>query len=146
MIASSSLDGTIMIWDASLSSFGKQIKELNGHKGLIKGVAWDPRGQYLASQSEDKSVIFWRTSDWKIEGTLKQPFQGTAGSSFFHRLSWSPDGEHIIATNALNSKHHIAPVIKRGSWETQFDYVGHLGPIVVSVIFFFPLPRKYNFF
>eukprot|EP01091_Cochliopodium_minus_P005178 TRINITY_DN15141_c0_g1_i1.p1 TRINITY_DN15141_c0_g1~~TRINITY_DN15141_c0_g1_i1.p1 ORF type:complete len:373 (-),score=93.26 TRINITY_DN15141_c0_g1_i1:21-1139(-) len=132
MIASSSLDGTIMIWDTSVSSFGKLIRELNGHNGLIKGISWDPRHQFLASQSEDKSVIFWRISDWKIEGTLKHPFQGTAGTSFFHRLSWSPDGEQIVATNGLNSKHHIAPVINRGSWDVKCDYVGHLSPIVVA--------------
>ena len=143
MIASSSLDGAIMIWDASPSNFGKQIKELNGHSGLIKGVAWDPRGQYIASQSDDKSVIFWRVSDWKIDGCSKEPFKGAAGTSFFHRLSWSPSGEHIIATNGLNSKHHIAPVLKRSSWEVQCDYVGHLGPIVVSVIFF--LLKNLNF-
>lgn len=40
----------------------------------MKGVAWDPIGKYVASQSDDKSVIIWRTSDWKIEKRITAPF------------------------------------------------------------------------
>ena len=29
------------------------------------GVTWDPVGVYLATASDDKSVIIWRTNDWQ---------------------------------------------------------------------------------
>ena len=33
---------------------------LEGHESYVKGVAWDPVGKYLASQSDDRSVHVWR--------------------------------------------------------------------------------------
>ena len=36
---------------------------LTGHEGMVKGVAWDPRGKYLASQG-DRELIVWRAEDW----------------------------------------------------------------------------------
>ena len=29
------------------------------HRSFVKGLAWDPLGAYLASQSDDKSVSIW---------------------------------------------------------------------------------------
>ena len=45
------------------------------HNGLVKGVVFDPVGIYFASQSDDKSVRVWRTSDWKLESKIEHPFQ-----------------------------------------------------------------------
>ena len=39
---------------------------LRGHSSLVKGVTWDPIGSFIASQSDDKTVIIWRTSDWSL--------------------------------------------------------------------------------
>ena len=50
------------------------LKKLKGHTGLVKGVSFDPIGKYLASQSEDKSLRIWRTSDWKEEKAITEPF------------------------------------------------------------------------
>jgi hypothetical protein len=33
---------------------GKSILHLKDHKAFVQGVAWDPRGQFLASQSCDR--------------------------------------------------------------------------------------------
>lgn len=48
---------------------------LEGHSSYVKGVSWDPIGSYLASQSDDKSVIVWRCSDWTIIQRITAPFQ-----------------------------------------------------------------------
>lgn len=47
---------------------------LRGHHGLVKGVAWDPVGRYIASQGDDRSLLVWRTTDWGQETAVTKPF------------------------------------------------------------------------
>jgi len=42
---------------------------------MVKGVAWDPIGKYLASQSDDRTVRIWRTYNWKAETVVSEPFK-----------------------------------------------------------------------
>ena len=63
ILASGSLDNTIHIWDMRN---GICTAVLRGHSSLVKGVTWDPIGSFIASQSDDKTVIIWRTSDWSL--------------------------------------------------------------------------------
>ena len=37
----------------------KQVLRLEGHTGEVKGVAWSPSGEKLASASSDKTVTVW---------------------------------------------------------------------------------------
>ena len=55
---------------------------LQGHSGLVKGVAWDPIGKYLASQSDDRTVRVWRTYDWKAETVVSEPFKEVLTSTY----------------------------------------------------------------
>ena len=50
-------------------------------------------GKYLASQSADKTLRVWRTSDWVEEASVSQPFEECGGTTHVLRLDWSPDGE-----------------------------------------------------
>ena len=47
------MDNLIIIWDPAK---GHKVQALEGHTSFVKGVAWDPIGKYLASQSDDKTV------------------------------------------------------------------------------------------
>ena len=47
-LASCSIDNTIIIWNAL--KFPDIIHRINAHAGMVKGVAWDPVGNYFASQ------------------------------------------------------------------------------------------------
>ena len=60
-LVSSSLDGTVRLWDTrSLQSQG----ELKGHTHWVTSVAFSPDGKWLASGSQDCAVFLWtRTSD-----------------------------------------------------------------------------------
>lgn len=44
-LASCSVDNTIIIWNAE--KFPEMVYVLNGHTGLVKGVAWDPVSTHL---------------------------------------------------------------------------------------------------
>ncbi|KAF9239303.1 hypothetical protein BU15DRAFT_62059 [Melanogaster broomeanus] len=97
----------------------KPLKRLPGHESDVTDIAWAPEDRYLASvgldsnvivwcgytlgevmatQLDDKSLKIWRTTDWSLEAKIRKPFEDSPGSTFFHRLSWSPDGAHITAS------------------------------------------------
>lgn len=65
---------------------------------------------------------------------MTKPFEDSPGSTFFRRLSWSPDGAHITASNATNNKGFvfIAAVIARNSWASDISLVGHENTIEVA--------------
>ncbi|KAH7919190.1 histone transcription regulator 1 [Leucogyrophana mollusca] len=130
-LASVGLDSQIIIWCGYTL---ERIRKLDQHQGFVKGVCWDPVGEFLATQSDDKSVKIWRTIDWELEAEIRKPFEDSPGSTFFRRLSWSPDGAHITASNATNNKGmvFIAAVITRGTWTSEISLVGHENTVEVA--------------
>ena len=82
-LASVGLDNMVIIWCGHTL---EPLRKLDQHQGFVKGVCWDPVGEYLATQSDDKSVMAWRTTDWELEASVTKPFQHSPGSTFFRRL------------------------------------------------------------
>ncbi|KZV96855.1 WD40 repeat-like protein [Exidia glandulosa HHB12029] len=122
-LASVGLDNMVFIWCGVTL---ERLHRLEGHQGFVKGVCWDPVGEYLATQSDDRTVKVWRTTDWSEVRTISKPFVDSPGSTWFRRLSWSPDGAHITASNAMNAGAvFIATVISRDSWQSDISLVGH---------------------
>jgi WD40 repeat protein len=90
MLATASIDNTAAVWavppDAGLAGFGggmsrpwQMLASLTQHTGYVKGVAFDPVGKFLATQSDDRSVILWHTEDWtpvkQVEPRSPLPFK-----------------------------------------------------------------------
>ncbi|KAG6828889.1 hypothetical protein H0H87_000477 [Tephrocybe sp. NHM501043] len=130
-LASVGLDSQVLIWCGYTL---ERLKKIDQHQGFVKGVCWDPVGEFLATQSDDRSVKIWRTMDWSLEAEVTKPFEDSPGSTFFRRLSWSPDGAHITASNATNNNGlvFIAAVITRNSWTSEISLVGHENTIEVA--------------
>ncbi|KAI9496376.1 WD40-repeat-containing domain protein [Zychaea mexicana] len=128
-LASCGVDGVVVVWNGSDFS---QVTKIDQNGGFVKGVTWDPVGKYLACQSDDKMLKIWRTSDWGLEQEIKAPFINAPGTTLFRRLSWSPNGSHIVASNAVNGVHCIAAVVSREDWATDVSLVGHQLPIEVA--------------
>ncbi|KAG9311673.1 WD40-repeat-containing domain protein [Chiua virens] len=130
-LASVGLDSKVIIWCGYTL---ERIRKLDQHNGFVKGVCFDPVGEFMATQSDDKTVKIWRTTDWGLEAEVTKPFEDSPGSTFFRRLSWSPDGAHITASNATNNRGFvfIAAVITRGLWTSEISLVGHENTVEVA--------------
>ncbi|KAF8882180.1 WD40-repeat-containing domain protein [Gymnopilus junonius] len=130
-LASVGLDSAVIIWCGFTL---ERLHKLDQHQGFVKGVCWDPVGEFLATQSDDRTVKIWRTTDWSLEAEVSKPFEDSPGSTFFRRLSWSPDGAHITASNATNNKGYvfIAAVITRNTWTSEISLVGHENTVEVA--------------
>lgn len=66
----------------------ERLRKLDQHQGFVKGVCWDPVGEFLATQSDDRTVKIWKTTDWSLEAEVTKPFEDSPGSTFFRRLRY----------------------------------------------------------
>lgn len=118
-----SVDNNVIIWDMHNTPLIVAI--LKGHSGLVKGITWDPVGKFVASQSDDRSVKIWKTSDWTCQSTITEPFEDCGGTTHVLRLSWSPDGLYLVSAHAMNGGGPTAQIIEREGWKCDKDFVGH---------------------
>ena len=76
LLASCSIDNTVIIWDVDKERI---VKSLVGHRGIVKGLAWDPLGKFIVSQGDapkkSGDAIIWRTSDFQSEKKIVEPFK-----------------------------------------------------------------------
>lgn len=92
VIATSSEDATVKIWDYETGDFERTLK---GHTNAVQDVAFDPSGRYAASCSADMSVKLWDTQDeYKCVKTLQGHDHNVSGVAFIsaqHLVSCSRD-------------------------------------------------------
>ena len=134
-LASCSLDSQapICVWKLGGPTLLMQPFRVLGqkeHTSLVKGIAWDPAGTYLATSGDDQAVCLWRTQDWSLE--VKVPTPGTT-SGLVRRLSWATDGSCVCATGAVVQKKNVCRTIGREDWAKESaNLVGHKAAIVCS--------------
>jgi RNA polymerase sigma factor (sigma-70 family) len=124
LLASSSEDSTIKIWDTAT---GKEVKTLNGHQSVVASLAFSGDGKLLASTSGGDdgrrgpdAVKLWNVATWE-EGTKLKDNDGAFG-----RVTFSQDGK-VVAARSLN-------VVKL--WDTatgkELAKIENTGPIFAT--------------
>jgi WD40 repeat protein len=90
-IATSSLDQTARLWDAST---GAQVRVFNGHNAEVKDIAFSPDGTRLATASVDKTAIIWDVANG-------QELIRLVGAQYaLLSITYSPDGKYLATTDA----------------------------------------------
>lgn len=121
-LISGSVDNSAILWDIQK---GRNVGILSDHKGFVQGVAWDPKNQYVATQSSDRAVRVYNINTKRVVHKIHKFTQPTSGDqpakpvrmfhddtlkSFCRRLSFTPDGELLIAPAGLLELEEGKPV------------------------------------
>jgi WD40 repeat protein len=87
ILATGSLFGRIMLWDAATGDF---LHELVGHKQGVTDLAFSPDGKTLASANDDETIKLWHVATGRELLTFNMPLP-------MHKLVFSPDGKTLAA-------------------------------------------------
>ncbi|MGZ4341187.1 MAG: NACHT and WD repeat domain-containing protein [Solirubrobacteraceae bacterium] len=87
MLAAGGSDGTVLLWN-TLTHQSTKLHIPSG--GLVRSVAFNPRGDELATSS-DKSVVLWNVATGAMLGQLSGP------TRVVYSVAFSPDGQTIAA-------------------------------------------------
>ncbi|MBH8573444.1 PD40 domain-containing protein [Nostocaceae cyanobacterium CENA369] len=90
ILASSSADKTIKLWDVATA---KEINCFKGHNGYVRSVKFSPDGKTLASGSDDKTIKLWNVFRTKKISILK------GHSDKVYRISFSPDSKTLASSS-----------------------------------------------
>ncbi|XP_063618248.1 chromatin assembly factor 1 subunit B [Cydia splendana] len=124
-LASGSVDNKLVVWDVTR---GKYSSILSDHKGFVQGVAWDPKGQLIASASTDRvfrtfdittKKVTSRSSKASLPFPAAHPLHGVPVrlyhddtlQTYYRRLQFSPDGM-LIAVPAGRIEAEVKMEIK----------------------------------
>ena len=100
---------------AGPAALGITLYTYRGHTDAVRGIAWSPDSQRLASASNDQTIHVWDV----VTGDHLFTYRGHTDA--VRAVAWSPNGKHIASV----SDDHTVQVWDASSGNHLFTYRGH---------------------
>jgi WD40 repeat protein len=123
LLATSSYDERIILWDAAT---GSQLRTLQGHNGAVYDLAFSPNGRLLASASGDRTLKLWDVASGARLDTFGQPLKEQ------YAVAYSPDGRFVAGAGVDNRIRlwRMSESAKEGTNELLIARFAHQAPII----------------
>jgi eukaryotic-like serine/threonine-protein kinase len=111
LLASSSKDGTIRLWDPAT---GRSVRLLGRHKHFPFALAFQPGSHLLASGGDDGDILIWDTQAGALVRTLPKV------TDTVYALTYSPDGRVLVSGHGYPPREQVDHMRGRGvvrCWE-----------------------------
>uniref|UniRef100_H3H2J5 CAF1B/HIR1 beta-propeller domain-containing protein n=1 Tax=Phytophthora ramorum TaxID=164328 RepID=H3H2J5_PHYRM len=112
LLATGGADKEIKLWRVGEDAALEFVFSLSGHDRSVNCVRFSPNGAYLASASDDTSIILWTKpktagDDWRWDQISSLSDVGRSILSLGHKgditdLSWSPDSAFLCSSSVDN--------------------------------------------
>lgn len=130
LLASSSYDGAVKVWDVQQ---GREASTINGHLASVSALSFSPRRAWLTTGSNDRRVRLWRlfTLDFRhFFASLYGRLDGHTGAVY--SVTFTPDERWLISAGTDN----VIRLAEFGKWRAPAvwlrGHTGHIYQVAVS--------------
>jgi len=92
-LATSSYDGTAIIWTIDSSTAALTAAHVLRHSRLVNGARWSPDDTKLATAAADRSCIIWDSHSGECLSVL------TRHTDDINSMAWAPDGKTLVTVS-----------------------------------------------